>query len=376
LEDIIRWTRLKRLSGLLAVMLAATLLVAACSDDDDTATADPEVTATESADPTEAPTEADDMTSMPGEGVTVQPARATWNTGYFQEALYSRGLEELGYNVEDFQELDNPIFYQAVALGDVDFWANGWFPAHNQYSDLFSDGATLAGTVIAGGALQGYLIDKAGADEFGITSLADFERPEVAEAYDTDGNGKANLTACPEGWGCNTIIGFHLDEFGLRDSIDEGTAGYNIQMADTIARFGAGEHVLFYTWTPNWTVNQLAPGEDVVWINVPAAAHPEGLTEEQLTATGIPGAVSDPLLMGFASSDIMVVANQEFLDENPAAAALFDAMQLTLADVAGQNDKMNAGENSQPDIEGHVDEWIAANQATWDSWLQAARDAA
>jgi glycine betaine/proline transport system substrate-binding protein len=72
----------------------------------------------------------------------------------------------------------------------------------------------------------------------------------------------------------------------------------------------------------------------------------------------------------------MVVANQEFLDENPAAAALFDAMQLTLADVAGQNDKMNAGENSQPDIEGHVDEWIAANQATWDSWLQAARDAA
>jgi len=379
LEDNIRWTRLKRFSGLLAVMLAAMLLVAACSDDGDDdgeATTEPDVAATVSPDATAAPTEADAMASMPGEGVTVQPARATWNTGYFQEALYSRALEELGYDVEDFQELDNPIFYQGVALGDVDFWANGWFPAHNQYSELFSDGATLAGTVVAGGALQGYLIDKAGADEFGITSLADFERPEVAEAYDTDGNGKANLTACPEGWGCNTIIGFHLDEFGLRDYIDEGTAGYNIQMADTIARYGAGEHILFYTWTPNWTVKQLAPGEDVVWINVPAAAHPEGLTEAELTATGIPGAVSDPLLMGFASSDIMVVANQKFLDQNPAAAALFGAMELTLADIAGQNDRMNEGEDSQSDIEGHVDDWIAANQATWDGWLQAARDAA
>ncbi|MDX9894264.1 MAG: hypothetical protein RBS34_02390 [Desulfofustis sp.] len=30
---------------------------------------------------------------LPGEGVTVNPARATWNTGFFQEALVRRGLE-------------------------------------------------------------------------------------------------------------------------------------------------------------------------------------------------------------------------------------------------------------------------------------------
>ena len=32
---------------------------------------------------------------MPGKGVKVQPARATWNTGYFQEALVRAGLKEL-----------------------------------------------------------------------------------------------------------------------------------------------------------------------------------------------------------------------------------------------------------------------------------------
>ena len=36
---------------------------------------------------------------MPGDGVEVQPARATWNTGYFQEALVRAGLKELGYDV-------------------------------------------------------------------------------------------------------------------------------------------------------------------------------------------------------------------------------------------------------------------------------------
>ena len=35
----------------------------------------------------------------PGAGVKVQPARATWNTGYFQEALVRAGLKELGYQV-------------------------------------------------------------------------------------------------------------------------------------------------------------------------------------------------------------------------------------------------------------------------------------
>ena len=37
----------------------------------------------------------------PGEGVKVRPARATWNTGYFSEALVSAGLQELGYEVDD-----------------------------------------------------------------------------------------------------------------------------------------------------------------------------------------------------------------------------------------------------------------------------------
>ena len=49
----------------------------------------------------------------PGKGIKVQPARATWNTGYFQEALVRAGLKELGYNVKKPKELANPLFYQA-----------------------------------------------------------------------------------------------------------------------------------------------------------------------------------------------------------------------------------------------------------------------
>ncbi|MBU2648550.1 proline/glycine betaine ABC transporter substrate-binding protein ProX, partial [bacterium] len=67
---------------------------------------------------------------LPGKDKSAQPARATWNTGYFQEALIRKALETLGYDVKRTKELQNSLFYKAVTLGDVDYWANGWFPNH------------------------------------------------------------------------------------------------------------------------------------------------------------------------------------------------------------------------------------------------------
>lgn len=345
-------------------------------------------TAAETPEPTAAPTTAAATTpeataaepaapAMPGEGVEVQPARATWNTGYFNEAVYSLALSDLGYDVQDHQELDNPLFYQAVAQGEVDYWANGWFPLHNQYRDVFAQGASIAGTVVEQGALEGYLVDMAGAEEFNITTLEDFKRPEVKEAYDANGNGQADLVGCPPGWGCNGVVGFHLDTFELRDHVDEITAGYSASMADAIARYRNGQHIVFYTWTPNWTVNALVPGEDVVWIEVPAPEYPDDeVGADALTISGVEGCVDDPCLMGFPANDIQVVANNQFLENNPAAAKLFEVMSIPVEDIYAQNALMHQGEDSQEDIERHAREWRDSHQEMWNSWLEQARQAA
>ncbi|MBW1989015.1 MAG: glycine betaine/L-proline ABC transporter substrate-binding protein ProX, partial [Deltaproteobacteria bacterium] len=301
---------------------------------------------------------------LPGKGVTVQPARATWTTGYFLEALYSRALENLGYDVKDPKEFSNPIFYQSVMQGDVDFWANGWFPIHNaQLPKNFDQGARIAGTIVKAGAIQGYLVSKGAAEKYNIKSLDDFKRPEVKKAFDANGDGKADLVACPPGWGCEKVIGHHLKVYGLTDHINPIKASYSAAMADAVARAQAGQPVFFYTWTPNWTVNKFKPGKDVVWINVPEIIPSEAQkgVEEGMTASGVAGAVTDPIKMGFVASDIAVVANNDFLEKNPAAAKLFEIMSVPLEDIAAQNVKMYEGEDGQKDIERHVDEWIAAH---------------
>lgn len=311
------------------------------------------------------------------EETTVTPARATWTTGYFQAALYSRAIEDLGYEVEAPTDLGNPFFYQSVADGDVDFWANGWFPLHNTYRDTFEEDASIAGLVAASGALQGYLVDKASADEYGITSVEDFKRDEVKEAFDSNGDGLADMVACPPGWGCELVIEHHLDAYDLRDHVNSIKAGYEASMADAIARYNAGESIFFYTWTPNWTVNALVPGEDVVWIEVPFPDLPEDQAdlEDATVIDGITGCVNDPCAMGWPGNDINVVANNQFLEDNPDIERLFDVMSVPLEDIFAQNALMAEGEDSAEDISRHVDEWIAENQATYDAWIQEAEDA-
>ncbi|MBE0503246.1 MAG: glycine betaine/L-proline ABC transporter substrate-binding protein ProX [Desulfuromonadales bacterium] len=315
----------------------------------------------------------------PGKGVKVQPARATWNTGHFQEAIVRKGLIELGFNVKKPKELQNPIFYQSLALGDVDYWTNGWFPNHDgQLPRGAEKTIEKVGYVVKAGGLQGYLVSKRDVEKYNIQSLDDFRRPEVKKAFDANGDGKADLTACPAGWGCESVIAHHMEVYDLDKDINLIKASYSASMADTLARYNNGEPIFFYTWAPNWTIFKLKPGTDVMWINVPKILPKESQKsgEERMTASAIEGAVSDPIKLGFVVSDIQIVANKKFLAKNPAAKKFFELFTIPLADINEQNTLMENGEKSQKDIERHADAWIAKNRLQWDQWLAGARKAA
>jgi glycine betaine/proline transport system substrate-binding protein len=242
----------------------------------------------------------------------------------------------------------------------------------------FDEKAQKIGFVAKAGGMQGYLVSKKEVEKYGIKSLDDFKREEVMKAFDSNGDGKADLTACPPGWGCENVITHHMEVYGLGDYINPVKASYEAGMASALGAYKSGKPVFFYTWTPNWTVFKFKPGQDVMWINVPeimpsAAQAPN---EDRMTVSGVAGAVSDPLKAGFVVSDIRVVANKKFLAANPAAAKFLELFTLPLADISEQNTRMNEGEKSDKDIAKHVDEWIAKNQGTWNGWLDQARKAA
>ena len=319
----------------------------------------------------------DTVHSDSGDAPRVRLARPTWDTGWFQAEVYRILLQRLGYRVDDPVTMGNAEFYEAVAAGEVDMWASGWFPLHDTY--LSPDSPVEAvGTAVDAGALQGYFVDLRTAETHGITGLDDLADPSVAELFDHDGDGRADLVGCNVGWSCAAVIDHHLDAYGLTDTVEHIQGDYSPLIAGTIDRWRAGEPVLFFTWTPNWTVGVLVPGVDVAWLETPFASLPDDQSAAlaRTAVSGIRGCANDPCQTGWPPNDIRAVANTDFLDANPAVRTLLEQVVIPLADISAQNVRMIREGGDPADIRRHAAEWVQANQAAVATWISTADPAA
>ena len=304
---------------------------------------------------------------LPGKNIKVQAVQSPIAEETFQTEIINEALKALGYDVKPTKEVDYSAGYVSIASGDATYMTTNWFPLHNtMYKNAGGDEAFYRKGFYINGAAQGYLVDKKTADKYGITNLGDFKDEKIAKLFDTNNDGLADLTGCQAGWGCEGVIEFQLDAFKLRDRIKHNQGQYSAIISDTIARFNEGKPVFYYTWTPYWVSGKLIPGKDVVWLEVPSSANPNG------TDTKLPNGKN----YGFDINSERIVANRKFAEKNPAAAKLFEIAKVSINDVSAENMLISKGENSQKQIHKHVTNWIKANQALFDSWLTEARKAA
>ena len=291
----------------------------------------------------------------------IKMSRANWDTGYFHAEIYKTGLEKLGYKIDKLNDVKPSVFYVAAASGDVDLWTNGWETNQKTYIDEAKGKVIPVGYVAKKGGLQGYLIDKKSAEKFNIKSILDIKKH--AKEFDRDGDGKADLVACPPGWGCEKVITSHFEELNLGEFINPLKAEYSATLADTVSAYKNNKPILYYTWAPNWIFGTLKLGEDVVWIDVPT---------KTMSKVNADHATMDKINFGFAMDDIRAFANKEFLENNPRARKFLEIASIPVADISAQNFLMYKGEKSQKDIERHAQNWIKENQTKFDGWINEA----
>ena len=309
----------------------------------------------------------------PDDAPVVRMARPTWDTGWFQAEVYRLLLERLGYRVDGPVTMSNPEFYEAVAAGEVDLWVSGWFPLHDSLV-ASSDSVEAVGTQVDDGALQGYFIDAATAEAHGISNLGDLADVALADLFDHDGDGRADLVGCEVGWSCAATIDHHLRVYGLSETVEHVQGDYSPLISETIARHRAGRPVLYYTWTPNWTIGEMVPGRDAVWLEVPFPSLPEEQASalDRTAIAGITGCANDPCQTGWPPNDIRAVANSDFLDANPPVRTLLEQVVIPLDDISAQNVLMVTEGGDPDDIRRHASEWVAANAGLVDRWITAA----
>lgn len=300
--------------------------------------------------------------------VVLRPAYGTLEE-LFQTEIVNIGLETLGYEVVSGSELEYDIIHEAIAKSYLDYTTVHW---NYNHADFFKENGgdttmTRVGTLVDD-VLQGYVIDKATAEAYNITNIEQLKDPEIAALFDSDGDGKANLVGCIPGWGCHDVTEHHLDAYGLRDTVEHDGSNYYGLIDGVIDAHKAGEPVLYYTWTPFWLNFILAPGKEVEWLEVPYTDLPEA------QGSDVPTTFEDKNL-GFAINQMEIVANREFLSENPKAERFFEVVQVPNDAVSLQNQKMRDGENTPAAIRIHAEEWISENQDLFDGWVEAAKSA-
>jgi glycine betaine/proline transport system substrate-binding protein len=397
---------IKRTSKLLALLAAVTLIASACGDSTDDTTAAPATTVATTAAPA----------ALPGEGTTITMGRADWATGYFQAAVYQALLEELGYSVTDPSELElgPSLAYLSMAQGDFDFWVNSWYPGHISWwapelpdgtkvgdhliaygptpdtAGEFASNFTNTGGELVAGGLQGYLVTKAFADEYGLKTLDDLNNnADALAAFDaTDpvpGNGIADIYGCQESYTCDNIITNQI-AFSGWENIQQTIAGYDAMVAEAIDKANSDTPMVIYTWTPSAYITQLIPGDNVVWIGVEDViddSNPTGQDggegHDQRPGTANIGEETCPVAadlgtcqLGWIAADIMVTANSDFAEANPVAAALFNVVSLPIIDVSLANVEQDNGMNTNEDIKSLAAKWIEDNRSTVDEWIAAA----
>lgn len=307
---------------------------------------------------------------LPGKGVKVLPLQSNLGEETFQTLLVSRALKRLGYDVQPIKEVEYPMSYIAVANGDATFMANHWNPHHSEFYNAAGGDAKLSRKgVYSRGASQGYMIDKKTADQYKITHLNQLTDPKLAKLFDATGDGKADLIGPGAGWGGEAVVHHQLTTFKLLDTVTYVQGNYPALISDTVSRFKQGKPVLFYAWTPYWLSNVLRTGKEVVWLEVPYSSMPgvqAGTNTKQANGRDY----------GFPVNNEHIVANKAWVKQHPAAAKLFEIMELPIADISAQNRRMNDGENRQQDVERHTDAWIKAHQKTFDGWIAKALAAA
>jgi len=288
----------------------------------------------------------------------------------FQMYIVAEMLKKMGHEVEISNDVDYNIAFKTIANNaksdEVYFMAAHWDPLQNSMIKGAGGEEKLAKfSNYISNCAQGYVIDKKTADKYNIKYINDLDKPEIAKLFDIDGNGKADLTGCSAGWGCEKVIEHQLDAYKLRDNIDHRQGSYSALIADTIAQYKTGKPILYYTWTPYWVSGKLVPGKDVVFLQVTHSANPN------TKSTKLPNGAD----YGFNINHQKIVANASVKTKNKDIAKLFDIVKLSVNDVSGQNMLMANGQNKEKDIQRHVKAWMKSNEAKVNAWIKEAKAA-
>ncbi|BCG86701.1 glycine betaine ABC transporter substrate-binding protein [Mesorhizobium sp. 113-3-9] len=275
--------------------------------------------------------------------------------------------------------------YESMNKGDgsVDVVADVWsdhLPAQMKNYVIPGSAETIIFNKTPYEGTEGIFIPKYVADEYGVKSLADLAKPEIAKLFDSDGNGLGELWAGAAGWESTNQTQVRAKSYGFDKTMELTTLDQAVELALLKDAYASKKPIAFYYWTPEW----IFAAYELVKLEEPAFTGytTEGAKgTERYNANGCytfyqPGERNDWL----EASDIKcsqpptrvyVAHSKELAGRDPKIAQFLTQVKLSTDDVSKW---ILAMEVDGKPVEQVAKEWIDANKPKIENeWLAGVR---
>jgi len=186
-------------------------------------------------------------------GTKVVLADLTWDEPRVVNAVLKEILtQKYGADVE-LIAADQTAVFTAMAKGDgsVDVHPAVWSGAQQANIDKFvTEEKKVRLNEKPYDATDGFYIPTFMAQQYGIKSIDDLKKPEIAKLFDINGDGRGDYWPGAPGWGVTNIYRVKGVSYGLEELYDPVVASDALIKAQIATAFQKKTGILFYYWKP------------------------------------------------------------------------------------------------------------------------------
>ena len=271
----------------------------------------------------------------PGQGEVLRLANIGWDenvaVAYLTKALLE---DELAYGlveINNSQDLDST--YRGVATGELDAFQDVWLPNQENFLDEVAGDVEHLGPWFLGQTRQGMAVPA----YMDVSSIDELDRTDARLIFGIEPS-SAMMREVVGGEGGGVIPAYGLEQ----KLVQAPTAG---MLHEVERRYALGEEFAFLAWSPHW-MNQRF---DIRYLRDPKDAF---------------GETNDP-------AECSTIVREGLREEDPAAYAFLDALELT----EGQINGLEAAINEEGDTLAGARRWVSENRGAVRPWIEAARAA-
>jgi glycine betaine/proline transport system substrate-binding protein len=268
--------------------------------------------------------------------------------------------QNLGLEVE-LQNATNPIVFEAMDSGAMHVHPEVWMPNQQNLHDTFvNDKGTVVMNPNGVKAFQGMCVDKATADANGITSIDDLTNPDVANLFDSNGDGQGEIWIGAPGWASTNVEKIRAKSYGYDQTLELIEIDETVAYANLANAIEAGDPWVGFCYTPHYVFAL----HDVVVLEEPAYDEAKW---NVIQPTDDPDwlAKSDAGV-AWDSAYLHLHYAKELEGSHPEVTALLSNMKLTTEEVS---DMTFALVIDKIDAQAYAEEWVSANEDKVLGWL-------